>query len=126
MISKRAAIENSSMGVGVSTSARLFFRNYYQTRGVDSMSSLRNNELNDVIASDFLKAWGNGSGAGAIHKFKLKDGSVGLFAKSAAFYYLAKMDKGGKISIISVQSAIKNPSEQVRKLRLQDKQWGLK
>jgi hypothetical protein len=124
-ISKRcvAAIEQSSFGIGVSTSSRLFFRKYYASRGIDAMK-MNNKEMNDVIAADFQKAYGNGSNI--LHKFKLKDGSVGIFAKSAAFYYLAKMEKGGKITIISVQSAIKEPSEEVRKLRLNDKTWGLK
>jgi len=116
-LSKRAAIEPSSMGVGVSTSVRKYVRNYYAKQGVDNMASLRNKELNDVVAADFLKA-------SPLHRFKLRSGEVAEIRKSHAFYYIAKVRKGGGgYDLIVIQSAIKQPSEEVRKKRL-EQGWG--
>lgn len=116
-LSKRAAIEPSSMGVGVSTSVRKYVRNYYAKQGVDAMASMRNKELNDVLASDFLKVQ-------PLHRFRLRSGEVGEIRKSHAFYYVAKIRKGGGgYDIIVVQPAIKPPSEEVRKKRL-EQGWG--
>ncbi len=119
LLSKRAAIEPSTMGVGVSTSVRKYIRDYYTKQGVDAMASLRNKELNDVVAADFLKAQ-------PLHRFRLtkKEKAVAEIRKSHAFYYIAKIRKGGGgYDIIAIQNAIKQPSEEVRKKRL-EQGWG--
>jgi hypothetical protein len=116
---KIAAIETSSLGIGVSTSVRKYFREYYQKSGVDAMSSLRNSELNDVIAADYQKAQ-------VLHRFKLKSKEVGEFRKSHNFYYLGVIRSGGgKYDVIAVQPSIKQPSEEVRKKRLEQGYGGV-
>ena len=121
-ISKRhkiAAVEPSSLGVGVSTGVRKYVRNYYAKSGIDAMSSLRNKELNDVIAADFNKAQ-------VLHRFKLKSKEVGEFRKSHSFYYLGVIRSGGgRYDVIAVQPQIKQPSEEVRKKRLEQGYGGV-
>lgn len=116
---KTAAIEPSSLGVGVSTRVRKYFRDYYAKSGVDAMSSLRNKELNDVIAADWNKAE-------VLHRFKLKSKEVGEFRKSHNFYYLGVIRQGGgRYDVIAVQPAYKQPSEAVRKKRLEQGYGGV-
>lgn len=118
-ISKRykvAGVEQASNGVGVTTSARLYARKYFASQGNNIWASSPNDKLNDLLAMNF-------AGAQPAHRFKLKSGEVAEIRKSENFYFVAKM-AGGNYVIIVIQSAYKEPSEEVRKRRLESQEWG--
>lgn len=109
---KNAGLEPSSVGnVNVSTSARLYFRKYYQSWGVQSMASMRNADVNDVLATDFNKAE-------PIHRFRLRSGEIAEIRKSKNFYMIAKV-QGNTYDLIVIQSTYKEAPEAVRKHRLE-------
>lgn len=110
-ISKRAALEQSSLGIGVSTTARLKWREYYSKHNVPNMALLSNKILNDTIAGD-------AKSAKVIHRFRLKDKSVGEFRKSHAFYYLLKYVGGGNYVILTIQPSYKETTPEITKQRL--------
>ena len=124
MISKRSSVESSSFGIGVSTGVRKTIREFYSKQGIDAIVVMKNKDLNDVIASDFLKAAGDPPYfSKAYHKFVLKSGEIAVVAKSNRLFYIAAIRAGGaKVDIISVQYLIKEPSPEVRKRRL-SKEW---
>jgi len=108
---KIAAIEKSSLGVGVSTSVRIFARRFYTSAGAQAVASMRNADLNDVLAGDFLKAIPQ-------HRFRLKDGNIGEIRKGSNFYFVAKMI-GSSYDIIVLQSAYKETRPEISKHRLE-------
>ena len=115
-----AAIERSSLGIGISTSCRKYLRAYYSRQGVDSMR-MNNKELNDVIASDFASAR-------PLHRFKLRSKEIAEIRKSHDFVYIAAIRGRGTASaqydIIVVQPTWKEAPEEVRKYRLKPG-WGV-
>jgi len=119
-ISKKAKLEESSLGIGVSTTARIKWREYYSNKNMPNMSVVNNKALNDMIAGDFKSAE-------VIHRFKLKTGSIGEFRKSHSFYYLARIT-GSRYDILTIQSAYKEAPENVKKIRLSPEyiktKWG--
>lgn len=118
MISARATMEQTRQGIGVSASARKYMR-----YAMPEYAQARNEELNEVIVADFLKSkpW---------HRFILSKTFQGVaeVRKSASFSYIAIVrDSGAQAGydIIVIQPAIKEPSEDVRKKRLEPG-WGFK
>jgi hypothetical protein len=108
---KIAAVEKSSLGVGVSTSARIYARKYWASWGMGNMASMRNADLNDVLAGDFLKAEPR-------HRFRLKSGEIAEIRKSKQFYYIAKM-VGNTYSIIVIQSTYREAPSEISNHRLE-------
>lgn len=110
---KIAGLETSSFGVKISTSARIAFRKYYSSWGMNNVASMRNADLNDVIASDFLNAEPQ-------HRFRLRSGEIAEIRKSpkSQWYYVAKMESAG-YSIIIIQHSYKEPPPEIRKHRLE-------
>lgn len=110
LISKRAAIEKSNLGIGVSTRVRKYWRDYYRQKGLPQMLG-RNIEINTFIAGDFAKAQ-------PVHRFVLKSGEAAEIRKSHQFYYVAAIREGGQYDIIAIQPRFREASPEVRELRL--------
>ena len=109
---KLAAIEPSSFGVGVSTSARIVFRKHYASHGIQNIASMRNADVNDVIASDFLKAE-------PLHRFRLRSGEIAEIRKAqSGWYYVSKMKPSG-YDIIVIQFSYREVPETTRKHRME-------
>lgn len=111
MFIKNAEIEKSSLGVGVSTTARIYARKYYSSWGISNIAGMRNADLNDLLAGDFLKAEPR-------HRFLFKSGEIAEIRKSHSFYYVAVV-RSGNYDIIVIQPDYKEPPEEVRKYRLE-------
>lgn len=113
---KIAAIELTSNGIGVSTSARKYVRQM-----VPEITQMRNSELNEKIASDFSKAE-------RLHRFKLRSGEIAEIRKSTNFYYIAVIRGRGtaatRLDIIVIQPAYKMVPDEIRKKRLEPG-WGV-
>lgn len=114
---KTATMEMTQQGVGVSAAARKYVRQH-----APEYAHVGNAELNEVIASDFLKRepW---------HRFRLTKTFQGIaeIRKSDSYYYIALVrgrgtDRAG-YDIIVIQPTAKDPSEQVRKHRIRPG-WG--
>jgi hypothetical protein len=110
-LSKRAAMEQSSSSIGVSTTARLRWREYYSKHNVPNMALMDNKTLNETIGSD-------AKSAKVIHRFRLKDKSIGEFRKSHAFYYLLKYTGGGNYVVLTIQPSYKETTPEISKQRL--------
>ena len=109
-ISKRAALERSSLGIGISTTARLYWRKYYSQHNTPNMALLPNAQLNTIMGSDFKNAK-------PLHRFKLKDGSKAEIRKSHDFFYLAKISSG-TYDILTIQAAYKEATPEISQRRL--------
>lgn len=109
-LSSLAGIETPSGGggVGISTSARKFWRKHFA--GVTNMLGT-NDQVNYLIALDF-------SGATPIHRFILNSGEPAVIAKSNSFFYIGVVRKNGRQDVIVMQPSYKEPSEQVKKQRM--------
>lgn len=102
-----AAMERSSSGIGVSTTVRKYLRKFYQSWGWEDMAHMRNKDLNEIVAQDFMQAQ-------VVHRFKLKTGEVAEIRKSKNMYYVAAI-RGSSYDILVVQPNYKQPQ--------QKKQW---
>jgi len=109
-ISKLAGIEKSTVGVGVSSSVRRYWRNYYTQKRLPQMLG-PNAQLNTMIAGDF-------KGAQPIHRFILKSGEVGEIRKSHDFYYVAAIRSAGQYDVIVIQPRFKEAPQEISKRRL--------
>ena len=109
----------SSFGVGVSTTVRMYYRQYYAQRDVRVMQ-MRNAQLNEVIASDFL-------GAERIHRFKLRSGEIADIRKDSRFYMIGVVRGRGttetRLDVIVIQPRYREAPEAIRKERLKPG-WG--
>lgn len=94
-LSKRAAIEPSSMGIGVSVAARKYWRAYWAQHNMPQMLG-DNKQVNEYIAGDF-------QGAQPIHRFWLKSGEPAEIRRSHNFYYVAAMRGPSKYDVIVIQ-----------------------
>ena len=113
-LSKRAAIEkDTSTGFGVSTAVRKYWRNHFKS--VPSVLG-SNDDINTYVAGDFKQA-------PIVHKFMSHSGEIAQIRKSNNFYYLGIQRSSGQIDIIFIQPSIKQPSEEVRKKRLESLDW---
>lgn len=97
---KTAGIEQSRHGVGVSTTARMYARKYYSSWGWSDLASMRNAELNDILAQDFMRAESK-------HQFKLRSGDMAEIRQSQNMYYVAVNRGGNNYDIIAIQSGYK-------------------
>lgn len=117
MLSKRATIEKSKQGIGISAGARKYMR-----KAMPEYAKTPNSELNEIIVSDFLKSrpW---------HRFKLSKSFQGVaeVRKSNSFAYIALLSGRGTheygYDIIAIQPTIKEPTEKVREIRMKPG-WG--
>jgi hypothetical protein len=109
-LSKSAAIEKSSLGIGVSVMARKYWRGYYAQQGVANMLG-DNAFVNDAIAGDF-------SNAQPLHRFWLRSGEPAEIRRSHAFYYVAAMRGPSQYDIIVIQSRYKESDPELSKRRL--------
>jgi len=105
----------TSANIGVSTSARNYWRKYYQTQNVPQM--LGNNAIiNELIASDYAKAK-------PLHRFPLRTpGEDAEIRLSHKFYYVAAIRPNGQHDVIVIQPMYKEPPEEVRQRRLTE-EW---
>jgi hypothetical protein len=113
-ISKRSGIESPSGGggVGVSGSARKYWRKYFQS--VPNMMG-PNDQINYLIASDY-------AGAKPLHRIILNSGEPGEIRQSSKFFYLAAIRQNRRHDVIFIQPSYKEPPEEVRNFRLTD-EW---
>jgi hypothetical protein len=117
-MSKRAAMEQSSSGINISTTARLKWREYYSKHGMPNMALMNNKLLNETMGAD-------AKSAKVLHRFHLKDKSIGEFRLSHAFYYLLKY-VGGNYVIITIQPSYKEATPEISKQRLTPEWLGKK
>ena len=110
-----AGIERgTSANIGVSTSARNYWRKYYQTQNVPQMLG-HNAIINELIASDY-------SSAKPLHRFTLRSGEDAEIRLSHKFYYIAVIRDNGQHDVIVIQPTYKEPPEEVRQRRLTE-EW---
>jgi len=114
MNNKTADIERARNGVGVSTTARIYARKYYASWGWTDMSRMRNADLNEILAQDFMQAE-------PMHKFRLKTGDIAEIRHSQSMYYIGVVSNNTH-NIIAIQSGYKTSG--LSKERLQDPEWG--
>lgn len=114
-IFKVSGIEVAKNGIGVSTSARLYARQFYNSQGNTVWAIARNDKINDLLAQDF-------SAAEPRHRFKLKSGEVAEIRKSGTFIYVAVMRRGS-YDIIVLQKAYKETNPEISKRRLKTTEW---
>ena len=113
---KLAGIERSTSGIGVSTTARLYWKAYYTQNGVTGMLG-DNAFMNDAIAGDV-------SGSQLVHRFLLKSGEVADVRVSHSFYYICVLQQGSESidRVIAVQPTYREAPDDVSKRRL-TKEW---
>jgi len=103
----------TSANVGVSVTARKYWRQYYQS--VPQMLG-DNAIVNEIIATDYANA-------APLHRFPLRapdeDAEIRLSHK---FYYIAAIRPNGQHDIIVIQPSYREPPEDVRKRRLTE-EW---
>ena len=116
MIYRIAGIERARNGVGVSTSARIYARQFYGSQGNHIWATARNDQLNDLLAGMFASGERK-------HRFKLKSGEVAEIRKSDIFYFVAVI-RGGTNDIIVIQKAYKETDPRISKRRLESTEWG--
>lgn len=102
------AIEDTSVGVGVSTAARKYWRQMFQSQPHFLGT---NAEINEVIAADY-------AAAEPIHRFKLKSGEQGEIRKSRSFYFVGVIRQGGRHDVIVIQPSWKFVKDDIRQERL--------
>jgi hypothetical protein len=117
-LQKISGIEQSSSGIGVSTSARIYARKFYGSQGNNIWATARNNKINDLLAGLFASAEPK-------HRFKLKSGEVAEIRQSDTFYFIAAI-RGGRYDIIVLQKAYKEADPKISKRRLEGIEWGPK
>lgn len=113
-LSKRAAIEKSSLGIGVSVMARKYWRAYYAQKGVANMLG-DNAFVNDAIAGDFANAQ-------YVHRFWLRSGEPAEIRKSHDFYYVAAMRGPSQYDIIVIQPRYREAPSEISQER-QKPEW---
>jgi hypothetical protein len=110
-LSKRAALERSGVGIGVSITVRKKWREYYKGKNLPSMQLMDNKMLNDVIGADFLKSQ-------VLHRFLLKSGDVGEFRKSNSGWLYLGAYRGGKYDVITIQQSMKETTPELSRRRM--------
>jgi len=113
---KIAGIELAQNGIGISTSARIYSRQFYSSQGNTIWAAARNDKVNNLLASMFASGQ-------PIHRFKLRSGEIGEIRKSGPFYFVAAMRRGS-YDVIILQKAYKEPrNPEISKRRLGDDKW---
>ena len=112
---KISGIESSQSGIGISTSARKYYR---QAR--PEYANAPKDDINNAIAQEFASATPE-------HRFKLRSGEIAEIRRSNNFLLVAAIRGRGTASarydIIVIQQSYKQPPEELRKRRLQPG-WG--
>lgn len=109
---KIAEIELAQNGMGVTTTARMFARNLWASKGNEVWAKARNDKVNDLLAMDFAKGEPQ-------HLFKLKTGEIAEIRSSTDFVYIAKR-MGGSYVILALQANYKPVKEEISKRRLEE------
>ena len=115
MISKRhdiyrtGGIENTSVGVGVSVSARKYWRQMFQSQ---PQMLGPNEDINEIIAADY-------AAAEPVHRFKLNSGEWGEIRKSRNFYFVGVIRSNSRHDVIVMQPTWKVVREDIRQKRLE-------
>jgi len=109
-ISKRAAVEKSNLGIGVSSSVRKYWRSYYLSKKLPAMLG-RNIQINNIIASDYKSGQ-------LVHRFRLKSGEPCNIVKSHEFYYLGAIRSDNREDIIFIQPRYREASPEMKEVRL--------
>ncbi len=109
-------MEVSSSNVGVSVTARKYFR-----RVNPEFAHMPNAQLNEEIAAEFAKAT-------PVYRFKLRSGEIAEIRESMGHFMIAVMRGRGtsnvRYDVIVVQPSLKPVREEIRKQRLQPG-WGV-
>jgi hypothetical protein len=109
------SIEMSSANIGVSVTARKYFR-----RANPEFAHMPNAQLNEEIATEFAKAT-------PVYRFKLRSGEIAEVRESMGHFMIAAVRGRGtanvRYDIIVVQPSFKPVREEIKKQRLQPG-WG--
>ncbi len=109
-------MEMSSSNIGVSVTARKYFR-----RVNPEFAHMPNAQLNEEIAAEFAKAT-------PVYRFKLRSGEIAEIRESMGHFMIAVMRGRGtsnvRYDVIVVQPSLKPVREEIRKQRLQPG-WGV-
>ena len=108
---KTAGIEQAQNGVGITTTARMYARQFWASQGNEVWARARNFKVNDMLAMDF-------AAAELRHLFKLRDGSIAEVRKSKDFFYIAKR-MGGSHVIIKLQPNYQEAHPNISKERIE-------
>lgn len=110
-----APMEMSSSNIGVSVTARKYFR-----QANPDFAHMPNAQLNEEIAAEFAKAT-------PIYRFKLKTGEIAEVRESMGHFLIAAIRGRGtesvRYDVIVVQPSLKPVREEIRKQRMQPG-WG--
>lgn len=109
---KIAEIELAQNGLGVTTTARMYARQYWAGQGNEVWARARNDKVNDWLALDFMRSEPK-------HLFKLKSGEVAEIRRSTDFSYIAKR-MGGSYVIMVLQPTYKEVKEEISKSRFEE------
>jgi len=111
-----AGIEPTQIGIGVSTSARKYYKQAHP-----ELANAPKDEINHAIAQEFARAEPR-------HRFKLRSGEIGEIRVSNNLYLIAAIrgrgTMGARYDVIVIQPTYKEPPEELRKTRLQPG-WGV-
>lgn len=110
------SMEMSSANIGVSVTARKYFR-----RANPAFANMPNAQLNEEIAAEFAKAT-------PVYRFKLRSGEIAEVRESMGHFMIAAVRGRGttnvRYDIIVVQPSFKPVREEIKKQRLQPG-WGV-
>lgn len=105
---RSAGLETSRAGVGITVTARKYWRYHFRDQQVMQGS---NEDVNDAIAMEY-------SQAEPVHRFPLRSGEVGEIRKSRFFYFVAAIRSNGRHDVITMQPAFKQAPAELSKRRL--------
>ena len=105
---KLSAVEPTQTGIGVSTSARLYWKKHFQ--GQEAMMG-SNEDINSAIAMEY-------STATPVWRFYLKSGEPAEIRKSRLFYMVAAVRDNDVHDVIVIQPAYKEGPQEMKEKRL--------
>lgn len=106
-----ATDKDTGLKIGVSTSARIFFRKYFN---IPSMKAT-NDVINETLAHNY-------AGGELVHRFKLKSGEIADVKKNGS-WYLIGVERMDSLDIIALQPSYKEAPDWLKKIRL-ERYWG--
>ena len=105
---RTAGLETSRAGVGITVTARKYWRYHFRN---DATMQGSNEDVNDAIAMEYHQGE-------PVHRFPLRSGEIGEIRKSRFFYFVAAIRSNGRHDVITMQPAFKQAPAELSKKRL--------